>query len=424
MVWDLDWERADASRRTDPEAVDHRHRDRHEPRSRCATTSTTWRPPATSRDEPRTTGSGAKIAAGSRNPHGLEYRSWHQGDGALVRFKRDPNGRWGLEPQDWPDGRRDFWRPLGESEKPWALRGRAHGTQVVLLGQHERDDTTQAPKSVSEARQRWVARYLNTRFLRLPERVELLVRDTPQGNVWRDAGELERILGQQHHLERRALAAGAVELSDARAHWWVLDEDHRARRRHPATWTQPATSRPCTRTSSTTLLPQTRGGYQRLHEFGIRFGYERVVLYLEPEASDRLETNTARTLLLLDHEPLPWPRWQDEFRAAMPAEIRRLQERLADSDDGSRREAIRERLAAHLPLYRISRYRAPRLPRQPCHRPWGQPTSGRRRAATRTHRNDTRRSAGQLCAKRSRPSLRRKERTAATSRQPWWSCPR
>ena len=107
---------------------------------------------ATSHEQGRTKnyGVGAKVAAGSRNPHGLEYRSWHQGSGALVRFKRDPNGRWGLEPQEWPDGRRDFWRPLDESEKPWALRGHPHGTQVVLLGQHERDDTTQAPKSVSE----------------------------------------------------------------------------------------------------------------------------------------------------------------------------------------------------------------------------------------------------------------------------------
>jgi hypothetical protein len=333
VVWDLDWERADASRGrirklsiTDtgigmsPDAM--RYYINHLA--------------ATSHEQGRTKnyGVGAKVAAGSRSPHGLEYRSWHQGSGALVRFKRDPNGRWGLEPQEWPDGRRDFWRPLDESEKPWALRGHPHGTQVVLLGQHERDDTTQAPKSVSEARQRWVARYLNTRFLRLPEQIELLVRDARQGNMWRDAGELERILGQQHHLERRAIAAGAVELSDARAHWWVLDEDHHARRRQAATWISTGHVAALYENELYDMLPQTRGGYQRLQEFGIRFGYERVVLYLEPAARDRVETNTARTLLLLDHQPLPWASWQDEFRAAMPAEIKRLQERLAGSDGG------------------------------------------------------------------------------------------
>jgi hypothetical protein len=36
---------------------------------------------------------GAKVAAGSRNPHRLEYRSWHQGQGSLVCFKRHPAGR-------------------------------------------------------------------------------------------------------------------------------------------------------------------------------------------------------------------------------------------------------------------------------------------------------------------------------------------
>jgi hypothetical protein len=70
-------------------------------------------------------GVGAKIAAGSRNPHGLEYRSWCQDQGALVCFKRHSDARWGLEPQRWKDGHTDYWRPLGEADKPPALRGRA-----------------------------------------------------------------------------------------------------------------------------------------------------------------------------------------------------------------------------------------------------------------------------------------------------------
>src|SRR5664279_5519114 len=109
-------------------------------------------------------GVGAKVAAGSRNPHGLEYRSWNHGHGALVRFKRHSDGRWGLEPQPWPDGHHDYWRPLGENDKPWLLRGQDHGTQVVLLGHDERHDTTREPESVTDARQHWIARYLNGRF--------------------------------------------------------------------------------------------------------------------------------------------------------------------------------------------------------------------------------------------------------------------
>jgi hypothetical protein len=33
-----------------------------------------------------------------------------------------------------------------------AAIGQDHGTQVVLLGRHERDDTAQAPESVTDAR--------------------------------------------------------------------------------------------------------------------------------------------------------------------------------------------------------------------------------------------------------------------------------
>ena len=46
----------------------------------------------------------------------------------------------------------------------------------------------------------------------------------------------------------------------------------------------------------------------------------------------------------------------------MPPELSELQERTASADGTPRREAIRARLAAHLPLYRLSRYRPPRTP--------------------------------------------------------------
>jgi hypothetical protein len=50
-----------------------------------------------------------------------------------------------------------------------------------------------------------------------------------------------------------------------------------------------------------------------------------------------------------------------EFAAAMPREILDLQEHAACADTGPRHEVIRTRLAVHLPLYTLSRYRPPRL---------------------------------------------------------------
>jgi len=307
-------------------------------------------------------GVGAKIAAGSRNPHGLEYRSWYRGHGALVCFKRHPDGRWGLEPQRWADGRSDFWRPLDEHEKPWLLRGHDHGTQVVLLGRHERHDTIQPPKGGTDGRRQWITRYLNGRFLRLPDRVEVLVRDQHSHGQPRP---LQQIHGERHHLQQRAIAAGAVQLSDAIAQWWVLDDDHRARRRESVLWASTGHAAAVVGDELYDTLPQTRGGYGRLQDFGIRFGYERVVLHLEPHvAGGRLQCNTARTLLLLDHEPLPWARWGEEFLAAMPTEILRLQERAASADCVPRQAAIRNRVSAIMPLYQLSRYRPARPPRQ------------------------------------------------------------
>jgi hypothetical protein len=307
-------------------------------------------------------GVGAKVAAGSRNPHGLEYRSWHRGHGALVCFKRHPDGRWGLEPQRWPDGHSDYWRQLDEQEKPWLLRGQDHGTQVVLLGEHERHDTTQPPESVSDARRDWITRYLNARFMRLPEQVEVLVREKRGRD---QPGQLRRIHGEQHHLQQRAIATGIGQLSDAIAHWWVLDDDQSARRREAAIWSSTGHAAAILDDELYDILPQTRGGYGRLQDFGIRFGCERVVLHLEPHVeAGRLECNTARTLLLLDHEPLPWARWGEEFAAAMPAEILQLQEHAASAHAVPRQEAIRQRVTAILPLYRLSRYRPGALPRQ------------------------------------------------------------
>ncbi len=307
-------------------------------------------------------GVGAKVAAGSHNPHGLEYRSWHQGEGSLVCFKRHPDGRWGLAPQHWPDGRSDFWRPLGEEDKPWLLRGQGHGTKVVLLGQHERHDTTQAPGSVTDSRRHWITRYLNGRFVQLPEQVEVLVRDLCAS---REPGQLLQVHGERHHLEQHAVAAGAVELSDAIARWWVLDDDHRGRRRQSGVWASTGHAAAVLGDELYDPLPQTHGGYGRLQDFGIRFGYERVVLHLQPLVqAGHVEANTARTMLLLDHQPLPWHRWGEEFAARMPAEILKLQERVASADGVPRREAIRGRVTPLMALYRLSPYRPVQMGRR------------------------------------------------------------
>jgi len=74
----------------------------------------------------------------------------------------------------------------------------------------------------------------------------------------------------------------------------VLDEDHRGRRREAAAWASTGHAAAVYGDELFELLRQTRGGYNRLQDFGIRFGYERVVIYLQPTVQPgRLEANIA-----------------------------------------------------------------------------------------------------------------------------------
>ena len=69
----------------------------------------------------------------------------------------------------------------------------------------------------------------------------------------------------------------------------------------------------------------------------------------------------------------------EEFAAAMPAEILRLQERAASADGVPRREAIRNRVTPIMALYRLNRYRETRPPTQTSARSKVRSTTGETR---------------------------------------------
>jgi hypothetical protein len=100
----------------------------------------------------------------------------------------------------------------------------------------------------------------------------------------------------------------------------------------------------------------------RLQAFGVIFGHNRVVIYVEPKNKGRrLSSNTSRTNLLLNGEPLPWAEWAAEFREKLPDEIAQLMEEVgAGSHSSDHRQAIRDRLKQIRDLFRISRYRPTR----------------------------------------------------------------
>src|SRR5262249_19538931 len=98
----------------------------------------------------------------------------------------------------------------------------------------------------------------------------------------------------------------------------------------------------------------------RLQSFGVIFGYNRVVLYLEPlpEKGLTVTANIARTNLWCNGEPLTWSEWAAEFRERLPEPISDLMEEIsAKSGPSDHCASIRERLKRLRELFRFSRYR-------------------------------------------------------------------
>lgn len=294
-------------------------------------------------------GMGAKIAAGPRNPRGLVYLSWKDGKGAMIHLWKNPDtGTYGLRRH----ANGEFWLPITDEAKPKPIKD--HGTMVVLLGKEYGESTMNMPPE-GVIPSRWIARYLNTRYFKFPERVIVRARESwqngPQNN------NLRTVTGQEAWLRANSTDSGHVALSNATARWWILkdrdsidDSGNNVSGGHVA----------ALYTDELYEFAANRPGVARLQSFGVIFGYNRVVVYVEPTqtANGDLTANTARTHLLIDGQPLPWADWAAEFRDRMPDPIMRLMDTVAAGAATTENAvSIRERLKQIRDLFRFSRYR-------------------------------------------------------------------
>ncbi|WP_027776743.1 ATP-binding protein [Paraburkholderia caledonica] len=299
-------------------------------------------------------GVGAKISAATRNPAGLQYISWKNGVGTIINLWKDPKtGEYGLQQMVRPDGTFGYWAYLTDEAKPNQVG--THGTKVVLMGRSEDHNTMDAPPGAPSP-SRWVTRYLNTRFYDIPEGITIKAREG-----WtfdrsdKDRNLLRTITGQKRYLDGHATYKGSLSLQSAVAYWWILKQEPAltqnsgfiASSGHTAALWQGELYESTSGRSSTAAL----------QGFGVVFGYNRVVIYVEP-VGDEITTNTARTNLLIAGRPCPWADWQDEFRANMPKEIIALMEDVAStSEKTDHSDSIRDRLKQVEDLFNLSRYR-------------------------------------------------------------------
>lgn len=302
-------------------------------------------------------GVGAKISAATRNHAGLLYLSWRDSKGAMIHLWRDPDsGRYGLRQFEMTDGSFEHCGEVVDDAKPETIK--EHGTRVVLLGMTEEADTMAAPPS-SAAPSRWVAKYLNARYFRFPEGVTVRSREgwtLPRSN--KDSNILRTVFGQEYYLTKHSEASGTLQLGKAIAHWWILKGDKTISQLSGSF--ESAGHVAALYRDELYELQTGRAGTARLQQFGVILGHRRVVIYIEPQADEaiRVTTNTARTNLMVNSEPLPWADWAAEFRENMPSEISELvRESGAGTSADDHTKSIRERLQQILDLYKLSRYK-------------------------------------------------------------------
>jgi hypothetical protein len=302
-------------------------------------------------------GVGAKIAAATRNPAGLVYLSWKNGKGAMIHLWRDPKtGQYGLRQIPRPDGTYGHFAEIDDAVKPELIRD--HGTVIVLHGMSVDADTMKAPPAAPSP-SRWVAKYLNTRYFKFPPNVTVRAREGwehPRDN--KDLNTLRNLPGQAQYLDAHKQASGTVALTDASAHWWILKDE-------PALgsnsgYIESAGHIAALFKNELYDVGIARSGQARLQQFGILFGQRQVVIYIEPNGNGRgrVTTNTARTTLMVNGEPLPWTEWASDFRENVPDEIKDLMEEIASKSTGKDHgKSIRERLKTLMDLYKVSRYK-------------------------------------------------------------------
>jgi hypothetical protein len=246
------------------------------------------------------------------------------------------------------------------------------GTKVTLLGASEEENTC-FPADDSGAGMNWVIRYLTGRYFRIPEKIRIQVRVlTRDADGWPEfepasiekTFNLQTVRGAKALFDDYANAKGTVRLTKADAHWWLFADPRQA--------SKDMSSRGG-RTCHVGIVFQNEVYIYRnapasrriLASFGIVFGAEHVVLYIEPRDTLDIWADTARSRIHINGEDVEeanwWDAWGSEFREKMPPELKdmidEIMARTEKDPEGKTRERILERLRRIRELLRPTRYR-------------------------------------------------------------------
>ncbi len=302
-------------------------------------------------------GVGAKIAAATQSPEGLIYLSWtrEDRDGAMIHLWKDQNeGTYGLRRFNGSDKTAEFIE-IRDDVKPGLIQ--SHGTRVIVLGRSEDDETFLPPPSVT-SKDRWLLKYLNTRYFKIPEGITIRCQDLHTFKK-----RFRTVTGQGPFLDEKSVSKGLVNIGDAVVYWWILPD----RKEDPASLQTEGPSYEVNGHVAALYqgelyeMQAGKSGRSALQQFGIVFGTSRVVLYVEPNTeniSGSISANTPRTALLIDRNPLPWESWAEKFREKLPREIKQMMDEIVSKEQNRDNEkSIRDRLKPLMHLFQVNRYR-------------------------------------------------------------------
>ncbi len=164
-------------------------------------------------------GMGAKIAAAPAKYASVAcICSWKDGVGSMIHLWKDPaTGTYGLRRHE--NG--EFWLRISNDVKPSLIK--KHGTKVVLLGNKQQESTMDAPDGAIGFRHAGCC-VSEHAILPIPGRITVKARENWTLPLDHKHNMMRKVGGQAAYLKANAAESGTVELSNAKAHWWILKE--------------------------------------------------------------------------------------------------------------------------------------------------------------------------------------------------------
>lgn len=286
-------------------------------------------------------GAGAKISSLERNPAGVCYVSSQAGALHTCTLMRNKYGDHGLRIINGL-----AVQPLTASERPTQLPG--DGTMTTFLGRSAKDDTTNLGSYVKQGKvkstRNWVEEEISSRYYTpFPPGVTVQVRSDFQdrNSPWITVQSFQEI------LRREAMQSGTIydPQQEVTYRWFIL----------PEKTTQNNVVASCDflyQGERYDRLP--RGLFMhRLTDAGIKKGYNRVVLLIEPKISPNIFPDAVRNKLVVKNNPDHYEQeWLAFFRRNLPAEIQQMMDDITNNDQTDQK-AMKKRASKLKPFIKI-----------------------------------------------------------------------